>query len=160
MVKMQGTTELVHLEEEILVQGLGLQKSGLPICFESLGKLWERYGARCRGRVESAVAPVVEVAVSLNQVPDYITGCVVTSPDKVSGGDTSFILPKGAYIKDTFCAPSFEELVGETLQGRDVSGWAKEHHVTIDKSFSVEVYPAGVRDASPAEMYTLTPIKE
>lgn len=161
MFILKESTEIIELEQEIKVVGLSLQKSGLPISFDSLGKLWERYGStyRERNKVENSGAFVTEYAVALNTVLDYITGCEVDKIGEVTEESSSFVIPKGKYIKDTFNAESFELLVSEALLKRNVMEWAKKNKITIDGEFSVEVYPWAEFDKKNFEMYTLTPIK-
>lgn len=162
MFIFKENTEIINLEEEIKVVGLSLQKSELPISFDSLGKMWEIYGNEYRGkdRIKNAVFPVTEYAIALNRVPDYITGCGVSEIENMDEACSSFIIPKGKYIRDTFNAESFEKLVDEVLVNRNVKAWAKENKVKIDRLFTVEVYPWGEFDKNNFEMYTLTPLKE
>lgn len=160
MFSEKSSTEIVTIDEEIKVMGLSLQKSGLPISFDSLGKLWEIYGEKYRYKVKNAVAPIMEYAVALNKIPDYITGCAVTEITEVVEGFISYVIPKGKYIKDSFNAESFEKLVSEEMGKRDVKSFAKKNAVKINKEFTVEVYPIAAVENRSAEMYTLTPIIE
>ncbi len=155
----KDATEIIELDEEIKVVGLSLQKSGLPVTFGSMGKLWERYGETCRGKTENAAAPAVEYGVCLNTVPDYITGCAVTEFGAVKDGCLAYTLPRGRYIRDTFGAATFEALVGDAIMKRDVAAWAKAHGVQIDGRFMAEVYPVARYREDCYEMYTLTPIR-
>lgn len=59
--------------------------------------------------------------------------------------------------KDLFNAEDFETLVTETLEKRNVKKYAKENNLKINRSYTVEVYPA--KDMQYPEMYILTPIK-
>lgn len=68
-------TKIVTISEEIKIAGLSQKKSGLPPALESMGKLWKIYGDKYRYNVKNAIEPIVEYAVSLNVVPDYIAGC-------------------------------------------------------------------------------------
>lgn len=153
-----GRTELYELTRPIRVVGPCLQKSGLPIAFESLGALWERYGQTVRGHERGAAQPVVEYGVSLNTVPDYITGYGATADAEACEGWLVFEIPAGRYVRDTFSADTFEELTGEALAKRDVPAWAEQNGIRIDPTFGAEVYPPQAFSGERREMYTLTPV--
>ena len=142
-----------------MVVGLSLRKSGLPLAFDSMGPLWERYGETCRGKIMNAAAPAVEYGVCLNTLPDYVTGCAVTAVGDVGESFLACTIPAGRYIKDTFGAATFEGMVGDALMKRDVPAWAKARGVEIDGSLNIEVYPISLYREGCYEMYTLTPIK-
>ena len=162
MFILKESTEIIELGREIKVVGLSLQKSGLSISFDSLGKLWGIYGETYRGKnkIKNEENLVTEYAVLLNRVPDYITGCSVSDIVEVNEECSSFVIPKGKYIKDTFNAETFEILANEVLVKRNVKAWAKKNKVKIDGLFTIEVYPWEEFDNNNFEMYTLTPIKE
>lgn len=156
----KNSTEIVTIDKEIKVIGLSLQKSGLPISFDSLGKLWGLYGEKYRYKVENAITPIVEYAVALNKIPDYITGCAVKEIKGIEEGWISYVIPQGKYIKDSFNAETFEQLVTEKMGKRNVKNWAKKNGVKINGEFIVEVYPIEAVENQRIEMYTLTPVKE
>lgn len=156
----KSNTEIVIINEVINIVGLSLQKSGLPISFDSLGKLWELYGNKYRYKVENASTPIIEYAIALNKIPDYITGCAVTEIGEMEQGFTSYVIPQGKYIKDTFNAETFKQLVSEKMGKRNVKNWAKKNGVKVNREFTIEVYPIEAVENQCVEMYTLTPIKE
>lgn len=158
MLIEKSCTEVVCIHQEIKVYGMSLQKSGLPITFDSLGKLWGLYADKYRGKEKNPATPVVEYAVCLNKIPDYITGCSVTEFGPPEEDCASYVIPTGSYIKDTFCAESFEKLTSEVMGKRNVKAWAKKNNIKIDGRFTVEVYPTSDFEAGRYEMYTLTPI--
>jgi len=158
-VEMEST-EIITIDEEIRVVGLSLQKSDLPISFASLGQLWEIYGRNYRGKISNMQVPVVEYGICLNKVPDYITGCSVSEIAELKGEFSSFIIPKGQYIKDMFNAESHEKLTNDAMGKRNVKAWAKKNKVKIDSLFTIEVYPTSEFEKGNFQMYTLTPIKE
>lgn len=163
MFTEKTTTEIITIETEIKVLGIALQKSGLPLSFDSLGKLWELYGEKYRGKMPNAEQPPVEYAICLNKVPDYIAGCSVTDFPADQAEFTSHTIPKGKYIKDSFNAESFDQLTGEAFAKRNVKAWAKKNKVKINGEFCIEVYPytlGNVPKDGNWEMYTLTPVKE
>ena len=153
------STEVVTIDEEITIVGVSLQKSGLPITFDSLGKLWGVYGKNHRGNERNAIAPITEYAVTLNKIPDYIAGYAVTEIGELADGWLSFVLPKGRYIKNTFNAETFEKLTGEAMGKTNVKKWAKENGVKINPAFTIEAYPIEAIEGTNFEMYTLTPVQ-
>lgn len=153
-------TEIITVEEAILIQGLSLQKSGLPISFDSLGVLWERYGENHRYTMKNTIDPIVEYAVLLNKEPDYITGCAVTRRGEVGEEWRSYVIPAGKYIKDCFSGDSFQQLTSEEMMKRNVKNWAKKNKVNINNEYSLEVYPIEAVENKTVQMYTLTPILE
>lgn len=161
MFSLKECTEIIEILEDIIIVGTSLQKSGLPITFNSLGKMWERFGNSYRGqdKIANALNPKLEYAVLLNKVPDYITGHAVTKVGDMADECSSVIIPKGKYIKDSFNAETFEELTDKVLPKRKVKAWAKKNNIKIDGQFSVEVYPWDEFDKGNFEMYILTPIK-
>ena len=160
MFSEKSSTEVITIDKEIKVVGLSLQKSSLPLSFESLEKLWSFYGEKYRGKVKNAIDPVVEYAVCLNKVPDYITGCSVTDIEDMEEGWNSYIIKQGKYIKDTFNAETFYQLTTEIMGKRNVNAWAKANNIKINKEYSIEVYPIEAIENQKVEMYTLTPIKD
>lgn len=155
-------TEIIELDCDIQVVGVSLQKSALPISFESLGKVWHIYGENYRGRdkIANAVSPKTEYAILLNHIPDYIAGHEVFEKGDLNVDCTYTVIPKGRYIKDTFNAESFEHLCEIVLPERNVHAWAEKNSVEINEKFSVEVYPWEEFEKQNFEMYTLTPINE
>ena len=157
----EGETQIVELAEDIRIVGLSLQKSGLPVTFESLGKLWKRYADayRVKGRGAHPSPCGTEYAVALNRIPDYITGAAAgeIAYDEAVMAET--VIPRGTYVKDAFAAESFEQLTAQVLPRRDVKAWARAHGVTLEEAFCVEVYPPRRAGQDWFEMYTLTPVK-
>lgn len=145
-----STTEIITLTADQPVYGLSLTESELPFNFDSLGRLWGIYEEKYR-----TGEPAVEYGVCLNNPPDYIVGAVAP---KDSSQKSSFVIPSGSYVKDTFSADSFEELSGAALLSRDVPAWAAAHGVTLNKDFDVEVYDWASFAKGEFVMYTLTPI--
>lgn len=156
----KSSTEVITIDKEIKVVGLSLQKSSLPISFDSLGKLWGVYGERYRGKVKNTIIPIVEYAICLNRVPDYITGCAVMEIEDIEEGCLSYVIQPGKYIKDTFNAETFHQLTAEIMEKRNVKAWAKANNVKINKEFSIEVYPIEAIENHNVEMYTLTPVED
>ena len=154
------STEIVTIDNKIKVVGLSLQKSGLPISFESLGRLWGIFGENHRGKVKNAVKPIVEYSVALNNIPDYIAGCAVTEFGDLEESWLSYVILPGKYIKDTFNAETFEQLVEEKIGKRNEKAWAEKNKIKINEEFAIEVYPIDAIEGKNVEMYTLTPIKE
>lgn len=152
----KSETEVVVLEQDIKVVGLNLQQSGLPITFDSLGIMWERFSDDVKDAIKHKDARMIEYGISLNKVPDYIVGCGVNSFEDNDDQFYQHTIPAGSYIKDLFNAETFELLVTEGISKRNVKKYAKENKLKIDPTFMLEVYPDNKR--SHPEMYTLTPI--
>lgn len=161
MSEIKERIEIIEITENIIIVGVSLQKSGLPITFDSLGKMWEIFGASYRGqhKITNESNTKLEYAVLLNKVPDYIAGHAVSSADEIPEDCSSVIIPKGRYIKDTFSAETFETLTNNILPKRNIKAWAKNNKIKIEGLFSVEVYPWENFENGNFEMYTLTPIK-
>lgn len=135
-------TEIVVLTNSITIVGLSLKRSGLPISFDSMGALWNRYGDNWRGKEINAVSSLTEYGVCLNRVPDYITGWAISETVEIGEEFGTFTIPEGKYIKDTFNAETFEKLVTDAFERRKVKAWAKKNKVRINPLFTIEVYPA------------------
>ena len=58
---------------------------------------------------------IVEYAVCLNKISDYITGWSVTDIGNIEEGFLPYIIPQGNYIKDTFNAETFYQLTTESM---------------------------------------------
>ena len=148
--------ELVRLDAPMYMTGLSFADSGLPAAFESLGKLWERF--HNGPSLPDAVSPAVEIGVSVFK-KDYFVGSQTAALGQ-GPGLTSFTVPAGDYIKGSFSAGSFEDLVDGKLQTiwEDMARWAKDNGITISSAFSVEVYPQDTVKQERPEMYCLCPI--
>ena len=100
MFESKECTEIVDITEDIIVVGVSLQKSGLPITFDSLGKIWELFGNSYRGqnKIANAINPKQEYAVLLNKVPDYIAGHAVSNANEVPNDCSSVILQESFWV--------------------------------------------------------------
>lgn len=138
-------TELVVLEHEIMVVGLSLVKSGLPQSMENLGALWGMYTDDLRRKTKNVKLPIISYGISLmDGTLDYVVGTEVTEFEDVGDDMAAVTIPAGRYIRDTFNAYDFDQLVTETLAGREavVTRWAEENGVTIgNPAMFAEVYP-------------------
>lgn len=153
--------EIVELENEIKIAGRNLQSSGLPVTFDSLGKMWEKYPDN-KGEIKNKSIPETEYGVSLNKVPDYIVGNEVTSFEDEENECYCLIIPAGSYIKIQFNGENHDSLVGEKLEKncRLIKKWAKDNKIQIDDSFQAEVYPEELTGLEHPEMYCLVPVKK
>ena len=150
--------ERFHLDAPIHMTGLSLAGSDLPPAFESLGILWDRFHTQLRDSLPGAVQPAVEVGVSLME-KDYMVGGQTASPGQ-GPGLASFTIPAGDYVKGSFSAGSFGELVDGKLQTiwEDMSAWAKEQGLALGR-FSAEIYPQDTVSLPRPSMYCLCPIQ-
>ena len=139
-------TEVIVLEHGIKVVGLSLAKSGLPKSMEGMGALWGAYSDEHRRKTKNVKLPIVGYGISLMSADsyDYIVGSEVSEFAEIDGEMVACTIPAEKYIKDTFNAYDFDQLVTETLPGREpkVRLWAEENGITIaNPALFIEVYP-------------------
>ena len=154
--------EIIELKYEIKIVGLNLQKSGLPITFESLGKMWDNYTDECKRKIPDIKQFTVEYGVCFNKIPDYLVGSEVSKIEKIDDTFFSFIIPAGKYIKVTFNAKSYSELVDEKIKKKqkEAFAWAKKNRIKVNSIFNVEVYSQEGKNLEYPEMFCLYPIVE
>ncbi len=152
--------QIITLESPIHCAGLSLKNSGLPMAFESLGLLWDRFHKEVLPGLEHQVQPPVEVAVCT--VSDYLVGSQ-TAEGRAFSELTEFAIPPGPYLKAEFSANDFSQLVDQVLPNLwpKVEAWAKERGVVFDNGglCSVEVYPQETVTQPRPSMYCLYPVK-
>ena len=83
MYQEKCNIEVITIETEIIVYGLNLQSSGLPINFNSLGIMWDNYTEDIKNSTPNRRDKEIEYAVCLNKVPDYIVGVEITEIHEV-----------------------------------------------------------------------------
>lgn len=161
MYKEKCNIELITIEKEIIVYGLNLQNSGLPITFDSLGLMWGKYTDELKNNTRNRVAKEIEYGICLNKVPDYIVGVEITELHKVDDGFKSFTIPAGKYIKVEFNGENYLDLVDTKLmeKQKEAKKWAKNEKIKLNNAFTVEVYPKKTVDLESPEMYCLLPIE-
>lgn len=151
---------VITVEEDIIVYGLNLQSSGLPINFNSLGLMWDKYTEDMKNNTLSRADKDIEYAVCLNKVPDYIVGVEITEILEEKTGFKSFTIPAGKYVKVEFNGENHQDLVGTKLMARqkEAKKWAKNEKIKLNNEFTVEVYPKETVELEHPEMYCLFPI--
>lgn len=160
MFKEKKNFQVITIEKEIIVTGKNLQDSGLPITFDSLGKMWNMYSTEDINNTSYCLNKDISYGVCLNKVPDYIV-CVEVSEDKEDReGFKCITIPAGQYIKVEFNGENHDDLVNEKLMERqkEAKKWAKDNKIKIDGKFTVEVYPKETVEMVYPEMYCLFPI--
>jgi effector-binding domain-containing protein len=191
MFTEKNTMEIVTLEE-IKVAGLSLEKFGFPKKAEKLGELWGVYESKYRKKIAIDKTPVVDYGFWFNRPDndyDYFVGSAVTDLGDIDSELTAYIIPAGRYIKVSFNAKDFGNLVsGDDLRNsfEKAKKNAEENNFKI-KSMppfpitGIEVYPHELmcvgKENGPEwgltldnafitppltqfpEMYTLTPIE-
>lgn len=152
--------EVIHVEREIFVIGINLQNSGLPITFESLGKMWEKYTEELKEKTPNRTKKQVKYGICLNKVPDYIVGLEVTEIAEPLTDYKSYTIRKGDYVKASFNAENHDILVDHKLMAmeKEAKKWAKTNKIKIDPMFTVEVYPKETIDQEYPEMYVMLPV--
>lgn len=138
-------TEVITLAKEIRVAGLSLAKAGWPHKTEKAGDLWRAYSDEQRMRI-NAKSPIVDYGIwhSVSGAEDYIAGSEVDAFEGIDDAFVTFTIPAGQYIKDTFNAFDYEDLVTGVLPKRKemLRVWAKANGIAIaGPSMFIEVYP-------------------
>ena len=165
MYKPKSEVQFITLDHEIKVVGINLQKSGMPISMESIGKMWDKkevYKEEIQNNTKNTKRPIIEYGICLNTVPDYVVGREVTEFGEQDERYFTFAIPPGKYIKTVFNAESFERMISK-LSGEyhEISkNWAKENGFIIDETFNAEVYPHETTMIQYPEMYLLFPVKD
>jgi len=140
--------EIVKIEEEIIVVGLSLDKFGFPKQTQKLGEMWSAYESKHRIKVTTAKTPIVNYGFWFDKPDndyDYLVGSAVTEVGNISDELTSCTIPAGRYIKASFNAKDFGDLVcGNGIKNSFESAkkFAEENNLKI-KSMpaKIEVYP-------------------
>lgn len=160
MFQEESNITIVEITEEIPVVGLNLQGSGLPITFQSLGMMWERYTKEQKENTPNKAPKQVEYGICLNKVPDYIVGVEVTFVSEELKGYYSYTIPAGTYVKAWFSAQDHDTLVGDlfTKMQKRAFLWIKEQKLKCNRTYTVEVYPLDTKEEDGCEMYFLIPI--
>lgn len=151
---------VITVEEAIIVYGLNLQSSGLPINFNSLGMMWDKYTEDMKNSTPNRADKEIEYAVCLNKVPDYIVGVEITEIPEEETGFKSFTIPAGKYVKVEFNGENHQDMVDTKLMARqkEAKKWAKNAKLKLNNKFTVEVYPKQMVELEYPEMYCLFPI--
>lgn len=152
--------EVITIEKDIMVYGLNLQSSGLPINFNSLGVMWDKYTEDIKNSTPNRADKEIDYGICLNKVPDYIVGVEITEAQEEKPGFKSFTIPKGKYVKVEFNGENHQDMVDAKLMKRqkDAKKWAKNEKIKLDNKFTVEVYPKQTVELEYPEMYCLFPI--
>lgn len=153
--------EIINLAKSISVAGINLQSSGLPITFDSLGKMWGLYTEEIKSNTPNRLENGIEYGICLNKVPDYIVGIEVSQIEDLNQEYFKYVISAGSYIKASFNAKDHETLVGTNLMKmqKEAKKWAKENKVKCNPEYTVEVYPKITSDQDYFWMYILIPIK-
>ncbi len=151
---------VITVEEAIIVYGLNLQSSGLPINFNSLGMMWDKYTEDIKNSTPNRADKEIEYAVCLNKVPDYIVGVEITGIQEEKIGFKSFTIPAGKYVKVEFNGENHQDMVDTKLMARqkEAKKWANNEKLKLNNEFTVEVYPKQTVELEYPEMYCLFPI--
>ncbi len=119
--------EAITIEEDIIVYGLNLQSSRLPIQFDSLGVMWDKYTEDMKNNTRNRADKEIEYAICLNKEPDYIVGVEITELQKEEAGFKRFTIPVGYYVKVEFNGENHQDMVANKLMARqkEAKKWAK-----------------------------------
>ena len=160
MYQEKCNIEVITIETEIIVYGLNLQSSGLPINFNSLGIMWDNYTEDIKNSTPNRRDKEIEYAVCLNKVPDYIVGVEITEIHEVEAGFKTFTIPAGKYVKVEFNGENHQDMVDTKLMARqkEAKKWAKNEKLKLNNEFTLEVYPKQTVELEYPEMFCLFPI--
>lgn len=156
----KNVIDIVDIKRAIRVVGINLQSSGLPITFESLGIMWDRFTDEVKSGIEAVCNKDTEYGICLNKEPDYLVG-LESEMENCGDAYFTYIIPAGRYVKAEFSAENYEKLVNERLMvmQKEAKRWAKNNQVKLEREFTVEVYPAELELEYPS-MYIMFPIAE
>lgn len=156
----ENKIETITLSAEIIVTGLNLQKSGLPINFESLGKMWKLYTEEIIRKTPNQLNTHTEYGICLNKIPDYLVGIEVSRISENLQDYVSYTIPAGEYIKVSFNAENHNTLVDKKLMKmqKEAKKWAKNNKIKCNGDYTVEVYPKDTINQEYPSMYILIPI--
>jgi predicted transcriptional regulator YdeE len=156
----ESKIEIISLPDSIIAVGLNLQKSGLPISFDSLGKMWELYTEEIKRKTPNRLKNNTEYGICLNKVPDYIVGIEVSQIPDVLQDYISYTIPAGDYVKVYFNAENHDTLVDKKLMKmqKEAKKWAKNNKIKCNADYTVEVYPTDAMKQEYPSMHILIPI--
>ncbi|MCL2741910.1 MAG: GyrI-like domain-containing protein, partial [Oscillospiraceae bacterium] len=121
MFEQKDDLTVVSIADDILVVGLSLAASGLPERADAIGELWGAFEGVRRASVTGALTPTVNYGFWYSKPDgghDYMVGSAVAEPPAVPEGMVCARIPAGRFIKATFNARDFTELVcGDLLPG-------------------------------------------
>lgn len=142
------STEIVILEQKIKVVGLSLEMFGFPKKVEKLGDMWGVYESKYRKNVPNIITPIVNYGfwfIKPDGDYDYFEGSAVTALGDINSELTSSAIPAGKYIKVSFNAKDFGDLVcGDGIKnGFNIAKkYAEDNNLKIKSMLAgIEVYP-------------------
>jgi len=159
------STEIITLEEEIKAVGLSLEKFGFPKDAGKIPEMWTFFCDNYREKMKNVKDPDIGYWFWFMEPDhyDYLVGLSVTEYGDIDDALSAFAIPAGKYIKDSFNAKDFGDLVDGVLQERKsiVKKWAEDRNSKIVgyPVTGIEVYPEKDLSAEYPSMYTLTPIE-
>jgi len=148
----KSNIEVVIIDNEIKIVGLSLEKFGIPKKCEKLGDMWGVYESNHREKIANVNIPVVNYGFWFNKPDndyDYLVGSAVSDFGSIENELMSYCIPAGKYIKVSFNAKDFSDLVCGNGIGDSFTGAKKysEENSLIIKQMSafpvggIEVYP-------------------
>ena len=75
MYNPKSEVELINLTHDIKIVGINLQKSGLPITIEGVGKMWDKkeiYTEEIQNNTKNTKRPVTEYGIGMSNPHDYL----------------------------------------------------------------------------------------
>ena len=163
----KNSVELIILNEDVKIVGISFNK-----CKETdsvvYNSKFDMYGNDTWDKLNEVIGtkqPETDYAVWANN--DLIIGRGVTDIDGQDDFYVTTIIPAGRYLKVSWNAETFEELVMEAMGGSGADEFLEKNNLEKDRNgFYIEVYPKDtigkyVRPiTSYPEMYNLFSVKE
>ncbi|MCL2664011.1 MAG: GyrI-like domain-containing protein [Defluviitaleaceae bacterium] len=145
------TTEVIEIKSEIYVTGLSLENAGFEKKSEKIGELWGMLESAGRKKISDKIKPAVNYGFWYGKPDggyDYIVGSAVFLPGEPVNGFVTSVIPAGKYIKVSFNAKDFSELVcGDGIR----NGFETAKNFAEKNGFETIAMPAGI-EAYPHDM--------
>ena len=160
MFEEKMSIEMITIKQDINVTGINFEKAGMEAIPENFGKMWDNFSDECKNSIPNIKRPIVQYGIGYPE-NEYLVGREVTAIDDANGRYAHYTLPAGKYLKVSFNAESFDQLVCEKIfAGIElIRYWINKNNLHTG-SFHVEVYPSELTKKQYPEMYLLEPVNE
>jgi len=151
----KNNTEIISIEKEIKIVGMSCENFGFPKKVEKIGEMWGVHETKNRIKLANVISPVVNYGFWFNKPDndyDYLVGSSVTDFGDIDGSFTAYTIPAGRYIKTSFNAKDFSDLVcGNGIEDsfERAKKYAEENNLKIKE---MPVFPAGGIEVYPHEL--------
>jgi len=155
MFLVKNCIKIITIDNEIKVVGLSLEKFGYPKKAEKIGDMWGAYEKNYRMKAENVKVPVLNYGFWYNKPDkdyDYLVGSAVTDFKNIDAELTPYVIPAGKYIKASFNAKDFTDLVcgsGISDSFKSAKKYAEDNSLKIRQ---MPVFPVGAIEVYPHEL--------